>query len=178
MTDQVTTKVCSKCKVEKEFEFFTKDKSRKNGVGSICKICNKEKSKAWCEDNPEKVRAYKKAWYEANPEKLRAAEKAYREANPEKVRAAEKAYREANPEKVRACKKAYREANPEKARAAVKAYREANPEKVRAAEKAYRDRYPDAYVAKAFQCPQELIELKRINLLIKREIRNQQQCQN
>ena len=118
MTDQVTTKVCSKCKVEKEFEFFTKDKSRKNGVKSICKICNKEKSKA------------------------------------------------------------YREANPEKVRAAKKAYREANPEKVRAAVKAYRDRYTDAYVAKAFQCPQELIELKRINLLIKREIRNQQQCQN
>ena len=144
MTDQVTTKVCSKCKVEKEFEFFTKDKSRKNGVRSICKICNKEKSKAWYEDNSEKVRAR----HEANPEKVRAAVKAYREANPEKVRAA------------------------------VKAYKEANPEKVRAAGKAYRDRYPDAYVAKAFQCPQELIELKRINLLIKREIRNQQQCQN
>ena len=148
MTDQVTTKVCSKCKVEKEFEFFTKDKSRKNGVRSICKICNKEKSKAR---------------YEANPEKARAAVRAYRENNLEKVRAAEKAYREANPEKVRA---------------AVKAYKEANPEKVRACKKAYRDRYTDAYVAKAFQCPQELIELKRINLLIKREIRNQQQCQN
>ena len=107
MTDQVTTRVCSKCKVDKTFDSFGKDASKKQGIRSQCNICNKEAAKAW---------------------------------------------------------------------------REANPERVKAKSKAYVNRLTDAYVAGLLainrdQCPQELIELKRINVLITREIRKQQ-CQN
>ena len=108
MPDQVTTKVCSKCKVEKLMAFFNKQKSVKDGFSNECRACANISSKAWALANPEKIKAIKKAW---------AA------------------------------------------------------------------KYTDLYVAnliglKFYQCPQELIELKRINLQITREIRNQQQCQN
>ncbi len=183
MTDQVTTKVCGKCKADKTLDFFSKDASKKYGASAQCKICFNEAAKASYEANPEKVKATKKAWREANPEKVKATMKAWREANPEKVKATMKAWREANPEKVKATNKARHEANPEKVNAMRKAWREANPEKVKATKKAYVDRCNDNYVAaciglKPHQCPQELIELKRINILITRELRNQQQCQN
>ena len=137
MTDQVTTRVCSKCKVDKTFDSFGKDASKKQGIRSQCNICNKEAANAWREANPEKVKAATKAWYEANPEKAKAMSKAWREANPERLKAIRKAYV---------------------------------------------NRLTDAYVAGLLainrdQCPQELIELKRINVLITREIRKQQ-CQN
>jgi len=197
MTDQVTTRVCSKCKVDKTFDSFGKDASKKQGIRSQCNICNKEAANAWREANPEKVKAATKAWYEANPEKAKARSKAWREANPERVKAATKAWRKANPEKAKARSKAWRKANPEKAKAMSKAWREANPEKAKAMSKAWREANPerlkairkayvnrltDAYVAGLLainrdQCPQELIELKRINVLITREIRKQQ-CQN
>ena len=182
MTDQVTTRVCSKCKVDKTFDSFGKDASKKQGIRSQCNICNKEAANAWREANPEKVKAATKAWYEANPEKAKARSKAWREANPERVKAATKAWRKANPEKAKARSKAWRKANPEKAKAMSKAWREANPERLKAIRKAYVNRLTDAYVAGLLainrdQCPQELIELKRINVLITREIRKQQ-CQN
>jgi superfamily II helicase len=51
-------KICSKCKQEKELPFFTKDKRRKSGYGSLCKKCSYEiskESKSW---NREHYRIY------------------------------------------------------------------------------------------------------------------------
>jgi len=152
MTDQVTTKVCSKCKADKTFDSFGKKASEKYELRTQCKICHNEESKAWHKANREKSRAASKSWRKANLEKARAASKAWSRANPEKVKASKEKWFKENREK-------------ESARA-----------------KAYVDRCNDNYVARTMglklsQCPQELIELKRINILITREIRNQQ-CQN
>jgi hypothetical protein len=183
MTDQVTTKVCSKCKVDKTFDSFGKKASEKYGLRGQCKICHNEESKAWCKANSEKLKAASKAWYKANSEKSKAASKAWYKANSEKSKAASKAWSRANPEKVRASHTAYILVNPEKVKASKEKWIKENPEKQAAASKAYSYRCNDNYVAKTMglklsQCPQELIELKRINILIAREIRNQQQCQN
>lgn len=35
-------KICTKCKIEKELTEFTKDKTKKSGLRSYCKLCNKE----------------------------------------------------------------------------------------------------------------------------------------
>ena len=37
------TKVCSKCKVEKQVCEFYKDKQKKDGLTSTCKICKNNK---------------------------------------------------------------------------------------------------------------------------------------
>ncbi len=137
MTDQVTTKVCSNCKVEKLVVLFYKDKSAKDGLAYICKDCAKMRSKEWARANPEKVNAPKAKWKKNNPERNKAINKAWAKNNPDKTRAYVKAY-------TARCN----------------------------------DNYIAARIGlKLCQCPQELIELKRINLLITREIRNQQ-CQN
>ena len=168
MTDQVTTKVCSKCKEGKTFDSFGKKAYGKYGLRAQCKICHNEESKAWRKANLEKARAASKAWYKANSEKSKAASKAWGRANPEKLKASKEKWFKENREQVTA---------------RSKSRHKANPEKQAAASKAYADRCNDNYVARTMglklsQCPQELIELKRINILITREIRNQQQCQN
>lgn len=55
--------------------------------------------RAWCEANPEKVRAINAAYYKRHKDKLDAKAAAWNKANPEKVKTNGKTYRKANPEK-------------------------------------------------------------------------------
>lgn len=52
-------KLCLKCKVEKELNLFTKDKNRKDGYTSLCKICRRggraEEHKRYYIKNKEKI---------------------------------------------------------------------------------------------------------------------------
>jgi len=41
-------KKCNKCGVEKERSEFCKNRTRKDGLGSECKICNQEASRRYC----------------------------------------------------------------------------------------------------------------------------------
>lgn len=40
----MTNKICAKCKIEKNSEEFYKDKTKKSGLCSYCKECDKIKS--------------------------------------------------------------------------------------------------------------------------------------
>jgi len=147
LIEEIDMKICSKCKVEKELDFFKTDKRRTDGKGSCCKACDNKAHKACYKKNPKKIKDSNKACYKKNKEKRRAYRKTYCEDNPEKVKVSNKAcykknkekrnldskaYRKANPEKIKANNKAWREVNPEKAKASNKAWREVNPEKVEA----------------------------------------------
>jgi hypothetical protein len=68
-------KICSKCKEEKLFSEFSKDKSRKDGFDSRCKSCVKEYQK----DSKDDLRDYHKEYREINRSK-RAAWDAKRRA--------------------------------------------------------------------------------------------------
>lgn len=46
-------KVCTKCKKEKEKEEFNKNKTRKDGLQTMCKICSQEKSRIYYQNNAE-----------------------------------------------------------------------------------------------------------------------------
>ena len=83
-----TMKMCIKCKETKLLGMFNRDKYKKDGYRSICKVCTK-------------------VYYEANKEKILEKHKDYREANKEKIAEIQKAYKEANKEKI----KAYYEVN-------------------------------------------------------------------
>lgn len=50
------TKVCSKCQIEKDLNFFMKDKSTKSGYTYDCKECRKIKDTKWRKDNPDKIK--------------------------------------------------------------------------------------------------------------------------
>jgi len=122
------TKVCSKCKKEKERKEFSLDRGQKDELQPRCKSC----VKAYYEANKEKIVERIKAYNEANKEKIAEQKKAYNEANKEKIAAQNKAYHETNKEKIAERKKAYKQSNKEKIAAQNKAYREDNKEKIAA----------------------------------------------
>lgn len=78
-------KVCSKCKVEKDEIEFYKRKEAKDGLYSMCKFCDKERSKKYHINNIEKIREYQKEYKLNNAEKLKEYKKQYRLNNAEKL---------------------------------------------------------------------------------------------
>ena len=69
-------------------------------------------TKEYCENNKEKIRAYKKKYRENNREKVRACQKAYRENNKDKITTSTRKYYKNNKEKISVRHKAYRDNNP------------------------------------------------------------------
>src|ERR1039457_1664515 len=49
------TKVCTKCKEEKEITEFGKSSKSKDGTYSLCRICNNERTKEYYKNNKEKI---------------------------------------------------------------------------------------------------------------------------
>ena len=91
-------KTCTKCGVEKTLDSFNKQKASKDGLQYKCKDCtkayyeeNKEKilagSKVYCEDNKEQRAERSRVWRAANPERSAAHVKAWQLNNPDKTKA-------------------------------------------------------------------------------------------
>lgn len=51
-------KICSKCKQEKTIEEFYKNKSKKDGCCSICKICTKQYRREYHQEHKEQRKQY------------------------------------------------------------------------------------------------------------------------
>ena len=47
-------KRCTICKQTKEFEEFNKNKSKKDGLNTLCKECSRRRSKQYYKENPDK----------------------------------------------------------------------------------------------------------------------------
>jgi len=97
--ENIKTKICSKCKIEKDISEFSKNKNKKDGVNSWCKYCCKQYRK----DNVEKILKYKKD----NAEKISNLTKQYCKNNAEKIAKQKKQYRKDNAEKLAKQKKQY-----------------------------------------------------------------------
>ena len=167
-------KRCSKCGEEKELACFYKSNDRKDSVKNICKKCSSDKAKKYRLDNYEKVRERERRYRLNNPEKVKLAIKKWELANPEKVK---ERVKRRNPEKLRANEKRWRLANPEKDKERHKRYKLNNPEKVRIQNARYVKNLENCYVIaslhlpKGTQVPKELIELKRVTIQIKRQLK-------
>jgi len=99
------TKLCSKCKIEKEFKEFDYDKYTKTGKSSICKECRKIKDIKYRESNKEKIKEYQKKYETENKEKR----KEYSIKNIIKIREKRKEYYKNNKEKIYEKNKKYKE---------------------------------------------------------------------
>jgi hypothetical protein len=129
-------KKCTKCKVEKPFQEFTKQKNGKNGYRSSCKSCCKK----YYEKNKDKLKVkYKetaKIYYEKNKDKVKEYKKRYlsKDENKNKQKETAKIYYEKNKEKILEYRnnynKIYYEKNKEKIEKTAKIYRKNNKEKI------------------------------------------------
>lgn len=99
------TKVCSKCKEEKEICEFGNSKTSKDGLFYSCKQCNNKRSVEYRKNNPEKVLELTRNWTAKNPEWVYNRHKKWREENREKANKMKRIWLSKNPEK----RKQYRE---------------------------------------------------------------------
>lgn len=156
----------------------------------------KQKEKEYREKNKEKVKLWSHKYKEKNREKIRLAEREWRKNNPEKSRERSKRYHEAHPN----YKKEYYAKNKTKLIKKVVEWQKENKERYkkrleewkmrdyskylemeRLRGKKARNKLTDAYVVHLLRdnkkllmedVPKELIEAKRLQILIKREIKN------
>ena len=66
-------KICTKCKVEKDESLFSKNRSRCDGLSSICKDCHAKYCVKYYSNNKDKLRDYSTTYRLNNLEKTREA---------------------------------------------------------------------------------------------------------
>jgi hypothetical protein len=91
------TKICSKCKVEKDVTEFSKSKSGKDGLQNWCRVCAKQ----YRIENGEALREYDRQHYLANREAHREQARKYRIENREAISEYQSRYYFANREALR-----------------------------------------------------------------------------
>jgi hypothetical protein len=147
---------------------------------------NKEQCKAninkWMQENKDRMRELVRAWRKKNPEKYKESRKKYNENNKERIKELAKANAERRfaerPDEIRARRKAskartkakYPEKYIEMQRAGV---RRAGKKRVEVMHEAYINHLltkSSGIKLKVEEIPKELIEAKRLQLLIKREL--------
>jgi hypothetical protein len=187
------TKVCLSCKQELPIDLFKIVilKGVQKHQQATCKPCMKEYKKAYYEANKERIKEQMRDWNKRNPDFIQN----WRANNPDKVAKYRKA---ARPRARERAKEQYWE-DPESARLKVRQYKEANKEFVKRRKKEWNaeskehlrmyynkktEQLSDSYIRNKLAAnhkrertlcseniPQDLVELKRLQLLIQRELR-------
>ena len=67
----MTTKICSKCKVEKDVGEFYKDRTARDGLQYKCKLCAKFATREWRIEIPEKFKKDIFKWRAKNQARVR-----------------------------------------------------------------------------------------------------------
>ena len=89
-------KKCTRCKIEKELEFFVKDTRRKDSRGSYCVECESERLKEYYKKNDKRIIERQKNYSIENKDKVSEYQKEYRDENKERLYDYIKEYREIN----------------------------------------------------------------------------------
>ena len=76
------TKICSKCKEEKEVCEFYNNKSKFDGKRPECKVCSNKQSTLYNQKNKEKVNEIKQKYVDNNKEKVKQSKKEWFDKNP------------------------------------------------------------------------------------------------
>lgn len=92
-------RLCSSCKLWKSLDLFTRHKHGKDGIGSRCKECDKEKARINRKNNRDKINQQRRNNYD--PVKNYKQIKIWRSNNREKVNEAERKRYAKNPYKAK-----------------------------------------------------------------------------
>ena len=124
----VLTKICTKCGIEKDTDQYFKKKAGRYGVAAECKCCCNRSASMYREANKKVIAQQKKAYKQANKETFAEYDKAYYQANKETIQEKHRTYKQANKKAIAEQRKAYRQVNKETIADQNKAYRQANRE--------------------------------------------------
>ena len=116
-------KKCAKCKEEKLFIDFNKNKSKKDGFATECKSCTKK---------------YNSAYYNINKDELLSQMQNYREINKDNLAVRSQEYYLENRDKILTNVQKYYEANRDTCLIRMQEYNRNNPSKVSAHKAKYR----------------------------------------
>lgn len=131
-------KRCPRCGNLKYFDEFIKDKMKKNGLSSCCKLCKKKYRdehktelkimfKNWRLNHKEKQKEYRKKWCQNNPEYF----KQYRVKNKKRIIKKDNEWKEKNKERRIKYNNEWIAKNPEKRREYALKWRINNPDKAK-----------------------------------------------
>lgn len=126
-------KKCNKCEVEylMSAKHFYRDRSKKDGLSTICKVCRKE----YKNKNKEKMSAYQKEYhkkyYKENKQEILSQSNEYYENNRERVLLRVNEHYKNNKEEIRVRRKKYRLSNKEKVLRGKRKYYQENKDKYR-----------------------------------------------
>jgi hypothetical protein len=157
-------KTCKECGETKELTDFYVSKECKQGVTSKCKVCTRALEKTKRRWTREDRKAFSKAWREANKAYVVAQRKIHYEANKEDIARRKKISREKSKEKIIEYRKKYTIANKEKL--ALKAKKRNMELPITYVKNKMGFRKDDAI-------PDVLVEAKRLEMLIKRRVKNE-----
>ena len=104
------TKVCLKCKVQKEVKDFYKDNTKKDKLAIYCRDC----AKLTRQNDKERIKKYSKEYREKNREKIRETMKLYFKNNKEKENLRSRLYREKNRDRLNEVMKQWMKNNRDK----------------------------------------------------------------
>ena len=76
---------CGKCHKVKAVSEFSKCKSKKDGVNTICKECDNKRSKEHYNQNKDKIAEYKKEYHKENKDKIAEYHKEHYKQNKDKI---------------------------------------------------------------------------------------------
>ena len=161
--DNISYKICSKCKISKLIKEFSLCSKEKNGHKSRCKECThenyiekkdiisiqqkkyyeankdskKQASKQYALKNKPYIKKWKKEYYKENREKIAEKRKEDRTNNREEISIKRKIYRKNNKERINAAKSKYHQENKERISLKRKYYRENNKIKLAETKREY-----------------------------------------
>ena len=93
-------KSCTKCKQEKPVNEFGVHKSRKDGLRSVCKVCNTEQAILYAKKNVKKVVEYQTEYRKKNRIKINEQIKQTKEQNKDYYERIRKLWKQNNKEKL------------------------------------------------------------------------------
>lgn len=168
---EITTKTCSKCKVEKPTTEYRKKRENRDGMASYCKSCAKNSHARYQSENPGKCAAASAKYKKNNSQKIASRRGNYYAENPKKLIEKNAKYRNNNREKMAVASANWLSANPEKVAVRYARYG-----------KAARESLSDSYIRRLIcqyekiprtLIPQSLVELKRAQIQIANFLKEQ-----
>lgn len=94
-------KLCKICQTEKSSDEFHRNKNARDGLMTICKLCNCAKSKRWVRDNSERHARSCKSYRDKNKDACVARAQSWAENNRERSREIKAAWKKRNKETTR-----------------------------------------------------------------------------